>query len=128
MFSILAVLLYCEPATFEMHKRKRSVAPEGDNNEIFTSNTFDVEPPQFRESNNETDIVEREQDSDNRGEDSTSADAELRDNDRTEVGGGSIAERVLAPEQEARRQEVEEKEANDIVYKELKDVEDGTSQ
>ena len=44
----------------------------------------------------------------------------MRDNDRTEVGGGSIAERVLAPEQEARRQEVEEKEANDIVYKESK--------
>jgi hypothetical protein len=122
VFDPLAVLLLiASQATFEMHKRKRSVAAaEGDNNEIFTSNTFDVEPPQFGESNNETDIVEREQDSDNRGEDSTSTDAELRDNDRTEVGGGSIAERVLAPEQEARRQEVEEKEANDIVYKESK--------
>jgi hypothetical protein len=122
VFDPLAVLLLiASQATFEMRRQERlrlKAQQEIDNDNETFNNQHD-EHAQSRSVDTGFDDSEPREDTDSRNKQDISTYAAMYGNTRTDSSGGSNTTRILEPAQEARRLELEEKEA-DLEYKEAK--------
>ena len=121
VFDPLAVLLLiASQATFEMRRQERlRLSSKEQSHDNETSNYQHDEHAQSRSVNTGPGDSRSREDRDDRNKEDISAYAAMYGNTRTDSSGGSDTPRILEPAQEARRLELEEKEA-DLEYKEAK--------
>jgi len=121
VFDPLAVLLLiASQATFEMRRA------EGNKNDNESNDNIDVEYAQSGDFENRLNEAEPTIDTPRSEENETNIDSGENEGDSTQFGaeddGGIVTERLLEPEQEARRVEIELREQSDQEWKDAKRV------